>query len=72
VNDGRQQWAPQAAGTSVTLDIYQSMAHAFHLSALPETPPQVATTFLDRLTAWSTVLPGAGIPGEEPATDTHP
>jgi acetyl esterase/lipase len=64
--------AASAAGTSVTLDIYQGMAHAFHLSALPESPPQVATTFLDRLTAWSTVLPGAGIPGEEPATDTYP
>jgi hypothetical protein len=27
--------------------------HAFHLSALPEAPPQVAITFLDRLTAWT-------------------
>jgi hypothetical protein len=32
------------------------MVHAFHLSALPETPPQVAITFLDRLTAWTTAL----------------
>jgi len=46
--------AASAAGTLVTLDIYQGMAHAFHLSALSETPPQVAATFLDRLTAWTT------------------
>jgi hypothetical protein len=45
-----------AAGTLVTLDIYQDMVHAFHLSALPEAPPQVAITFLDRLTAWTTAL----------------
>jgi len=50
--------AASAAGTLVTLDIYQGMAHAFHLSALSETPPQVATTFLDRLTAWAMALPG--------------
>jgi epsilon-lactone hydrolase len=48
--------AASAAGTLVTLDIYQDMVHAFHLSALPETPPQVAITFLDRLTAWTTAL----------------
>jgi monoterpene epsilon-lactone hydrolase len=48
--------AASAAGTHVTLDIYQGMVHAFHLSALPETPPQVAITFLDRLTAWTTAL----------------
>lgn len=46
--------AASGAGTLVTLDIYQDMVHAFHLSALPETPPQVAVTFLDRLTAWTT------------------
>lgn len=51
--------AASAAGTPVTLDIYQGMSHTFHLSALSETPPQVATTFLDRLTAWTTALPGA-------------
>ena len=34
----------------------QVMVHAFHLSALPEAPPQVAITFLDRLTAWTTAL----------------
>jgi acetyl esterase/lipase len=49
--------AASAAGTLVTLDIYQGMVHAFHLSALPEAPPQVAITFLDRLTAWTTALP---------------
>jgi virginiamycin B lyase len=48
--------AASAAGTVVTLDIYQDMVHAFHLSALPETPPQVAITFLDRLTAWTAAL----------------
>ena len=48
--------AASAAGTPVTLDIYQDMVHAFHLSALPEAPPQVAITFLDRLTAWTTAL----------------
>ena len=53
--------AASAAGTLVTLDIYQDMVHAFHLSALPEAPPQVAIMFLDRLTAWTTALPGAGI-----------
>jgi hypothetical protein len=37
------------------------LVHAFHLSALPEAPPQVAIIFLDRLTAWTTALPGAGI-----------
>ena len=37
------------------------MVHAFHLSALPEAPPQVAIMFLDRLTAWTMALPGAGI-----------
>jgi virginiamycin B lyase len=46
--------AASAAGTLVTMDIYQDMVHAFHLSALPEAPPQVAITFLDRLTAWTT------------------
>jgi hypothetical protein len=35
---------------------YQDMVHAFHLSALPEAPPQVAITFLDRLTAWTAAL----------------
>jgi acetyl esterase/lipase len=48
--------AASAAGTLVTLDIYQAIVHAFHLSALPETPPQVAITFLDRLTAWTAAL----------------
>ena len=47
--------------TLVTLDISQDMVHAFHLSALPEAPPQVAILFLDRLTAWTMALPGAGI-----------
>ena len=50
--------AASAAGTLVTLDIYQGMPHAFHLSALSETPPQVATTFMDRLTEWTMALPG--------------
>ncbi len=53
--------AASAAGTLVTLDLYQDMVHAFHLPALPEAPPQVAIMFLDRLTAWTTALPGAGI-----------
>ena len=48
--------AASAAGTHVTLDIYQGMVHAFHLSVLPETPPQVAITFLDHLTAWTAAL----------------
>ena len=48
--------AASAAGTLVTLDIYLGMVHAFHLSALPEAPPRVAITFLDRLTAWTTAL----------------
>ena len=33
--------------------------------ALPEAPPRVAITFLDRLTAWTTALPGAGIARKE-------
>lgn len=53
--------AASAAGTAVTLDIYQGMLHAFHLSALAAKPPQVAATFLHRLTAWTTALPGAEI-----------
>ena len=53
--------AASAAGTLVTLDIYPDMVHAFHLSALPEAPPRVAIMFLDRLTAWTTALPGTGI-----------
>ena len=57
--------AASAAGTLVTMDIYQDMVHAFHLSALPEAPPQVAIMFLDRLTAWTTALPGAGIAGKK-------
>ena len=48
--------AAAAAGTLVTLDIYQDMVHAFHLSALPEAPPEIAITFLDRLTAWTAAL----------------
>lgn len=48
--------AASAAGTPVTLDIYQDMVHAFHLSALPEPPPEIAITFLDRVTAWTTAL----------------
>jgi acetyl esterase/lipase len=50
--------AASAAGTLVTLEIYEGMPHGFHLSAMAQTPPQVATTFLDRLTAWTTTLPG--------------
>ena len=57
--------AASAAGTLVTLDIYQDMVHAFHLAALPAAPPQVAIMFLDRLTAWTTALPGAGIAGKK-------
>jgi virginiamycin B lyase len=52
--------AASAAGTAVALDIYQGMPHAFHLTALSQTPPQVATTFLDRLATWTATLPGAG------------
>jgi len=48
--------AASTAGTPVTLDIYQDMVHAFHLSALPEPPPEIAITFLDRLTAWTAAL----------------
>ena len=55
--------AASAAGTLVTLDIYQGMVHAFHLSVLPETPPQIAITFLDRLTAWTTALPAQPVDG---------
>jgi virginiamycin B lyase len=50
--------AASAAGTLVTLEIYEGMPHAFHLSAMAQTPPQVAITFLDRLTAWTSALPG--------------
>ena len=48
--------AASAAGAHVTLDIYLGVVHAFHLSALPEIPPQAAITFPDRLTAWTTAL----------------
>lgn len=64
--------AASGAGTLVTLDIYPGMPHAFHLSALAETPPQIAGTFLDRLTAWTAALTGTRTPREEPATGSDP
>ena len=44
--------AAAAAGVDVTLDIYEDMPHAFHITLLPDPPPSVATTFLHRLTTW--------------------
>ena len=48
---------PLPAGADLTPPLPQDMVHAFHLSALPEAPPQVAITFLDRLATWTTALP---------------
>ena len=56
LDDARRFANAASAGTLVTLDIYQAMVHAFHLSALPEAPSQVAITFLDRLTTWTAAL----------------
>ncbi|WP_157429442.1 nitroreductase/quinone reductase family protein [Actinomadura oligospora] len=44
--------AAAGAGVEVTLDVYEDMPHAFELAILAEPRPAVATTFLDRLTAW--------------------
>ncbi|MEV5575246.1 nitroreductase/quinone reductase family protein [Spirillospora sp. NPDC052269] len=52
--DDSRRYAEAAAkaGVDVTLDVYDGMSHVFHLAVLAEPRPPVATTFLDRLTAW--------------------
>lgn len=52
--DDSRRYAEAAtkAGVDVTLDVYEGMPHAFHLSALADPPPPVATTFLERLSTW--------------------
>ncbi|RMI42338.1 steryl acetyl hydrolase [Actinomadura harenae] len=44
--------AAAEAGVDVTLDVYEDMAHAFHLVVAAEPRPPVGATFLDRLSAW--------------------
>ena len=44
--------AASEAGVDVTLDIYEGMPHAFHMTVLAEPRPPVAATFLERLAAW--------------------
>jgi acetyl esterase/lipase len=56
VHARRYAEAASAAGTAVALDIYAGMPHTFHLTALPEPPAKVATTFLECLTAWTPSL----------------
>lgn len=52
--DDSRRYAETAAkaGVDVTLDIYEAMPHAFHLTALADPRPPVAAVFLDRLSAW--------------------
>ncbi|TDD57225.1 nitroreductase family deazaflavin-dependent oxidoreductase [Nonomuraea terrae] len=44
--------AAAAAGVEVTLDLYEGMPHAFHVSVMAQDPPAVAMTFLRRLSDW--------------------
>jgi acetyl esterase/lipase len=44
--------AASAAGTEVTLDVYEGMTHVFHLAMLPGVPLPTTTTFLRRLAEW--------------------
>lgn len=52
--DDSRRYAEAAAeaGVDVTLDVYEGMAHAFHLAVPAEPRPPVGVTFLKRLTAW--------------------
>ena len=52
--DDSRRFAEAAAdaGADVTLDVYDGMPHAFHLTALPDAPPPVGAVFLERLSAW--------------------
>lgn len=52
--DDSRRYAEAAAkaGVDVSLDVYEGMPHAFHLSVLADPPPPVATTFLERLSTW--------------------
>jgi acetyl esterase/lipase len=45
--------AATAAGTDVTLDVYDGMPHTFHLAMLSGTPLTTTTTFLRRLADWT-------------------
>ncbi|MEV1249578.1 alpha/beta hydrolase fold domain-containing protein [Nonomuraea sp. NPDC050022] len=45
--------AASAAGTAVTLDVYEGMPHVFHLAMLPGVPLPTTTTFLRRLAEWT-------------------
>ena len=47
---------PTGFGALLRVALKQAPEANYHLSALPETPPQVAITFLDRLTAWMAAL----------------
>ncbi|HEY3502057.1 MAG TPA: hypothetical protein VGN37_04600 [Actinocatenispora sp.] len=42
-----------AAGTEVTLDVYDGMPHTFHLATLTDTTLTTTTTFLRRLAYWA-------------------
>ena len=44
--------AAARAGVETTLDIYDDMPHAFHLTLLADPQPPIARTFLKRLTTW--------------------
>jgi len=53
LDDSRRYAAAAAdAGVDVTLDVYEGMPHAFHVTVLPDPHPPVGVTFLERLTAW--------------------
>ena len=45
--------AATAAGTDVTLDVYDGMPHTFHLAMLSGAPLTTTTTFLRRLADWT-------------------
>ncbi|WP_279582895.1 alpha/beta hydrolase [Fodinicola feengrottensis] len=54
--------AAEAAGTPVTLDIYQGLPHVFHAAVLVPAADQltVATTYLRRVADWISALPARG------------
>ena len=49
--------AATAAGTDVTLDVYDGMPHTFHLAMLSGAPLTTTTTFLRRLADWTRERP---------------
>lgn len=56
LDDARRYADAAAARTAVALDVYEGMPHGFHMSVLPEPPARIATTFLERLTSWTSSL----------------